>query len=190
VSGATPTTIKNAIVEGAVYSSYTLWHFVNGFVSDSIRAYTLHIYSEDIARQMFSSPNYETQLFAIKQLKTADYSTHFDQICQVIRHGVPLIKAYLIGEIPLPFNDQELNRKFVEFFPELDLFSKSVFIDRITGVKQIATIFLPLLRTHLEILDQRQLEKYLLAYQKFEIQGYKELLKKNIKKKNGNVGNF
>lgn len=178
VTGATPKTIKNAVVEGAVYSSYALWHLVNGAVKDSLRAFTLEIYSEDIAKQLLSSANYETQLFALKQMKVEDYNSHFAQICQVISKSVPLIKAYLISKAPLPFQDKEQNQKFVSLFPELDGYSKSIFMDRITGEKQLAAIFLPLMIPQLHILDQRQLDKYFSAYQKFEIPGYQKLLEK------------
>jgi hypothetical protein len=40
VTGATPTSVKEQVVEGAVYSVYTLWHFVNGSVKDSIKLFT------------------------------------------------------------------------------------------------------------------------------------------------------
>jgi hypothetical protein len=172
VTGATPATIKNAVVEGAVYTSYALWHFVNGSVGNRMRTYTLLHFSEDIANLMFSSANYETQLFAIKQIKSDDYSIHFEQICKMITRGVPLIKAYLIGKIPLPFNDQEQNKKLVLLFPGLDSYSKSVFIDRVTADHQLAVVFLPLMKTQLESLDQKQLDKYRIACQKFGIPGY------------------
>jgi len=182
VSGATPATIKKAVVEGAVYSSHTLWHFVNGQIKDSIRAFTLRNYSEQIAIQMLNSENYETQLFALKQFKSEDYDSHFTMICQLIQKSVPLIKAYLINKSPLPFHSREQNLKFVSLFPELDGYSKSVFIDRITGDEKLATIFLPLMIPLLPILDQSQSDKIITAAKKFEILGFPELLERNIEK--------
>lgn len=57
VTGATPATIRNAVVEGAVYSSYTLWHLANGPISDSLRVFTLKNYSEQIASHLFKFRN-------------------------------------------------------------------------------------------------------------------------------------
>ncbi len=178
VTGATPQTIKNAVVEGAVYSSFTLWHFVNGAIKDSIAAFTLSIYSEPVAQQMLTSDNYETQLFALRKWSETDYELHSDLLFQVIRQSVPLIKAYVISKSPLPFGKIEKNRQLVGLFPMLDGYSKSIFINRITTEKNLATVFLPLMLTMIEDFDKKQLEQIAVAYQKFEIPGYKEQKKK------------
>jgi hypothetical protein len=169
VTGATPTTIKNSVVEGAVYSSYGLWHFVNGPVKDSIRAYTLRIYSDEIVRQLLGSSNYETQLFALKKFQPEDYCSHFDQIIEVVRKSVPLVKAYIIAKMPLPLHNQEQNKAFVRLFPNLDTYSKSIFIDRITADSQLSNCFLPLMKPLIKNLDQRQMGKCSLAAEKFGI---------------------
>jgi hypothetical protein len=67
-------------------------------------------------------------------------------------------------------------------FPELDGYSKSVFIDRITGDEKLAPIFLPLMIPQLTILDQKQSDKIITAVKKFDISGFLELLEKNIEK--------
>lgn len=169
VSGATPATIKKAVVEGAVYSSHTLWHFVNGPIKDSIRAFTVRNYSEQIAIQMLNSENYETQLFAIKQIPLDEYESHFEILTQVIRKSNPLICAYIINRTPLPFHDQDKNISLLSLFPVLDGYSKSIFLNRITDDRKLATIFLPLLKTQLDIFNPNQLELYYSAYQKFDI---------------------
>ncbi|OGT22209.1 MAG: hypothetical protein A2342_09455 [Gallionellales bacterium RIFOXYB12_FULL_54_9] len=181
ITGATPQTIKNAVVEGAVYTSFTLWHFVNGAIKDSIAAITLSIYSEQVARQMLISENYETQLFALRKWTKTDYELHFDLLFQVIRQSVPLIKAYAISKSPLPFVTLEKNRQFVSLYPLLDAYSKSIFLNRITAGKDMATVYLPLMMTLLSDLDQKQLEQVTVAVQKFEIPGFQEL-KKNLTK--------
>lgn len=40
ITGATPQTIRDAVVDGAVYTSYTLWHWANGDAVDEIRRLT------------------------------------------------------------------------------------------------------------------------------------------------------
>jgi hypothetical protein len=177
VSGATPATIKKAVVEGAVYSSHTLWHFVNGQIKDSIRAFTLRNYSDQIAIQMLNSENYETQLFALKQIPQEQYESQFEILFQVIRKGSPLIRSYLINRAPLPFHDQEKNRKLALLYPDFDGYCKSVFIDRITSEKLVAEVFIPLMIPQFQLLDDRQQDKLVTQVQKFEISGLEELLK-------------
>lgn len=181
VTGATPQTIKNAVVEGAVYSSYTLWHFVNGPIKDSIAAFTLSIYSEPIARQMLISDNYETQLFALRKWTNTDYELHSDLLFQIIGKSVPLIKAYAISKSPLPFATIEKNQQFVALYPLLDAYSKSIFLNRITAEKNLATVYLPLMIPMLMDFDKKQFEQVVVAYQKFQIPGYQKL-EKNLTK--------
>jgi len=177
VSGATPATIKNAVVEGAVYSSHTLWHFINSQIKDSIRAFTLRKYSEQMGSQMLNSTNFETQLFALKQISLEQYESHFEMLFQVIRKSSPLIRAYIMNKAPLPFHDQEKNQKLALLFPDLDGYAKSAFIDRITAEKQVAVVFIPLMLPQFQSLDQRQQDKFIIQVQKFEISGMEELIK-------------
>lgn len=174
VTGATPKTIKNSVVEGAVYSSYTLWHFVHGAIKNKLSSFTHDIYSEQIARQLLISDNYETQLFALRKLSEKDFETHADLLFQVIRQSAPLIKAYVIGKTPLPFNNIEKNKQFVALFPELDDYSKSIFLNRITSERRIASTFLPLISSLLTDFNTKQLEIITDTYQKFEISDFQK----------------
>jgi hypothetical protein len=183
VTGATPATIKRSVVEGAVYSTYTLWHFVNGAVKDSMRSYTGCIYSVQIAGQLLSSYNYETQLFALKRMGKEEYTASLPLIFQVIGRSSPLVKSYIISKAPLPFQDEEQNLKFVSLFPMLDGYSRSIFLDRVTSDSKLATLFLPLMIPVLEDLNKKQLEQYLIAYQKFGIPDIQELEEKISKMK-------
>ena len=178
VTGATPQTIKKAVVEGAVYSSFTLWHFINGAVKDSIATYTQSIYSEPIARQMLFSDNYETQLFALRKWSESDYELHSDLLFQVISQSVPLIKAYAINKAPLPFEQKEKNQQFVALFPALDDYSKSIFLNRISTEENVAKVILPLVFPLFGDLNKKQQELIAGAYQKFEIPGYEEQIEK------------
>ncbi len=178
ITGATPKTIKNSVVEGAVYSSFTLWHFVNGTIKYQMTQFTQNIYSEPIARQLLQSANYETQLFALKKMSEKDFEIYSDLLCEVISKSVPLIKAYIIVKAPLPFSSFELNKQFATLFPALDDYSKSMFLNRITTEEKAAKVFLPLVFTMFEDLNKKQQELIAGAYQKFEIPGSHELKEK------------
>lgn len=178
VTGATPQTIKKAVVDGAVYSSFTLWHFINGSIKNSFIAFTESIYSELIARQMLLSDNYETQLFALRKWTESDYEVHSDLLFQIIRQSAPLIKAFAINKAPLPFEQKEKNQQFVALFPALDDYSKSIFLNRITADKNLATVFLPLLISGSMDFNQKQQEQIAGAVQKFGIPGLEEQIEK------------
>jgi hypothetical protein len=132
----------------------------------------------EVAKQLLNSDNYDSQLFALKQMSDADFETEFSFLFQVLRRSIPLIKAYIINKAPLPFIDKNRNEEFVSIYPELDTYSKSVFIDRITKEKNVAIVFLPLVIPQLNLLDSRQLDKCVSAFQNFEIPVPPEYLNK------------
>ena len=130
VTGATQESIRNSVVEGAAYSSFVLWQFVYGQVKDSIRTYTRSIYSENIAKQLLNSNNYETQMFALKQMTNDDYEAFLPLLFQMIKRSVPFVRSYIISHLPLSLLDNEQKRNLISLFPELDINSKTIFIDR------------------------------------------------------------
>jgi hypothetical protein len=83
-----------------------------------------------------------------------------------------------MNRAPLPFRDQEKNRRLALLFPDLDGYTKSAFIDRISAEKPIAVVFIPLLLPQFQSLDQRLQDKLITQVQKFEISGLEELIKK------------
>lgn len=145
VTGATPASVKDQVVEGAVYSAYTLWHFANGSISDSLKQHTSSIFSEKLALQLLQSTNHETQIFALKLLPKAFFDTYTTQILDVLAKSSPLVRAYIIQTMPLPLSTMEKNRALASLYGSLDSYSKSIFRERIVSTKTIAEIFSPLL---------------------------------------------
>lgn len=178
VTGATPSTIKKTVVEGAVYSSFTLWHFVNGTIRNDLAAYTMGLYSDTILRVLLESRNYETQLFALRQMNDADFRKHANLIFSMLGNSSPLINAYIIRKLPLPFSNQENNKKFISRFPELDDYSISIFIDRIVSENGLVTSLLHLLTSQIEHLDDRQLALISTSLRKYGLPEYSELFDK------------
>jgi len=144
VTGATPASVKEQVVEGAVYSVFTLWHFINGQIKDSIQHFTKSIFSDKLAKQMLLSSNYETQLFALRLVADSFYESNLSLIFDSMRKSSPLVRAFILNKIPLPFSNPENNKAFASFYVELDSYSKSIFRQRMATSKAIADIFIPL----------------------------------------------
>jgi len=177
VTGATPQTVKKSVIEGAVYSSYSLWHFVNGTIKNNFVNFTLDIYSEPISRQMILSDNYETQLFALNKWSEADYETQSELLFQIILKSVPLVKANAITKTPLPFKSTEKNQQFIALFPMLDNYSKSIFMNRIITEKSVTEVFLPFIIENSKDFNKKQTEQIVETCRKFAISGCEDLVK-------------
>lgn len=57
VTGATMKTFDGATVEGALYTVYTLWHFINGGIRKELLAYTDNMIDDSLIAYMLGSEN-------------------------------------------------------------------------------------------------------------------------------------
>lgn len=159
VTSATPATIKKVVVDGAVYTSWALWHLVNGPLCDTMRVHTRSVYSDEISNLLLESENYESQLFALRLMTISDFENRISLIFRVLKKSNPLVRAYIIHKIQLPLGNPEKNLEFVKLYPGLDPYSKSIFLDRILSSGTVAEVFIPLVRKAGIITDQKQLLK-------------------------------
>lgn len=68
VTGATKKTIKNEIIDGALYTCYTLWHLANGDVVKEIEKITSKNMNEQLLHQFLKSKNYNYRYWAMDQV--------------------------------------------------------------------------------------------------------------------------
>lgn len=128
ITGATAREIQFAIVEGALYSTYTLWHLVNGKINQNIRNYTLSIYNAEIEDQLLHAENPKTLLFGLKHLDEGYFDNHFDRIIDIMKSGHPLVNFYIAKKINPAILSIEKNRNsLLEIWDILDRNTQSVF---------------------------------------------------------------
>lgn len=169
VTGATPASLKNAVIAGAGYTSYTLWHFVNGNIKDQMMTFTKSIYSDSIAHILLKSTNFETQLFALQLMPSNDFERNIEMLFAVIQKNMPIISAYIINKAVLPFHDPQKNIELASRYPELDSYSKSTFMNKVISNKETAEVFIPLLLKQLRTDDKKEKEKLMQAIEKYQI---------------------
>ena len=100
VTGATDLQIKNAVVDGALYSTYTLWHLVNGDIKNVLINSTINNYNSKMEQQLILSNNIKSIIFAFKQFDERDYISRFQEVIQVMKKGYPLVNFYISKNIP------------------------------------------------------------------------------------------
>ena len=109
VSGATSKEIKSTVVEGAVYSTYTLWHLVNGGIVNQLRKHTQTNYNPAIQNQLLESENPKTLLFVLKTFNAEDYIDHFEKVISIMKLNIPVINFYIAKKIPKTLFSKEEN---------------------------------------------------------------------------------
>jgi hypothetical protein len=109
-TGATSIQIKNSVVEGAMYSTYTLWHLVNGQIRQDLRNYTLTNYNSAIENQLLRSGNSNMILFALKQWDEQDYMDRFDEVILIMQNRNALVNFYISKNLSKSVFELEENR--------------------------------------------------------------------------------
>jgi hypothetical protein len=100
VTGATSVQIKNAVVEGAMYSTYTLWHLIHGRIRQKLIDYTIQNFDQHIEYQMIHSGNPHMIITALKQWTNDHYVDRFDELITILSSGNPLVNFFITKNLP------------------------------------------------------------------------------------------
>ncbi|MDF7819708.1 hypothetical protein P1X15_18960 [Runella sp. MFBS21] len=87
-AGATLKTVKNEVIDGAVYTCYTLWHIAHGKVVAEMQRITETFKSEELLHRFLTDHNHHYQYWAMERFMTDEgkVTTGFEaDIQQVIR---------------------------------------------------------------------------------------------------------
>lgn len=106
VTGATPQTIKNEVIAGAVYTCYTLWHLANGNVVDEIRNITAKRCDATLLHTFLGSGNHHYQYWAMDKIisENGDVEHEFIADVQSIITGNNIFTArYALSEVSSAF---------------------------------------------------------------------------------------
>ncbi|MDN5213437.1 hypothetical protein QQ020_15310 [Fulvivirgaceae bacterium BMA12] len=159
MSGATKKEIKEAVVDGGLYSCYTLWHLVHGEVKKQMIAYLESIHSEALNHYFLYTPYEDYQAYALKQLDKENFSAHTQQIISIFKEGSPLIRTYILKKMPVSvLNDQGVTAQLFGIFPSLDVNTKTLLIKKMDTADATAA---QLLAKHVTAMTKNQLRNYL-----------------------------
>ena len=159
VSGATKKEIKESIVEGALYSCYTLWHLIHGEAARKIEHYLDSIYTEELERAFLFSAYEPYNYYALKKMEVSSFEKYAERIAGIFAVAKPLSRTYILKKMPADMLETEsLSLKFYEHFAEVDINTKTLLINHLPQAHPIA---LRLLSAQLEIMTKNQLKVYL-----------------------------
>lgn len=159
VTGATRKEIKESVIEGALYSCYTLWHLVYGEVTGKIKAYLQSIYSAELAADFLYSDYPEYQFYALKQMSSTDYQSHLSQVLHIIESSAPLIRNYILKKLPKDsWREGDFSQGLYALFSTIDLNSKTLLLQNLPNAHPTAAT---LLSQQVMVMTKNQLKMYL-----------------------------
>lgn len=185
ISGATKKEVKTTVVEGALYSCYTLWHLAYGNAAEKIKNHLPAIRSDSLANYFLQSGYEAYQMDALKQLSLTDFQEKIDLLIPILKNGKPLIRAYILKKLPKPlFGHPLFVAEVYQNFSDLDFNSRTLLINHLQYSKPDVAIALS---KQLTIMSENQLNtflKQLESHQKFQMESVMNNLRKYAEDKN------
>lgn len=107
ITGATPKTIKNEVIGGAVYTCFTLWHIANGPVKQALNDITGTHWNKALLRAFLSSTNHHYQYRAIDEVvNTKETLNNFHaQVLDIITGPNIFTARYALDKLPTELFD-------------------------------------------------------------------------------------
>ncbi len=99
VAGATNTSIKDEVVEGALYSTYTLWHIVNGSIAQKIKAHSQTMFNKKLLDKMLSSNREQYQYYALNKIPSSKLAGYTHEFIGLIKSGIGNVPYFAIEKI-------------------------------------------------------------------------------------------
>ncbi len=126
-TGATAKEIKEVVVDGALYSTFTLWNLVNGDIRSRLKDHTKAHLNEQKLDQLLDSENPRTVQFGLKNMGKEDYVAQFPKLLTILARGNGLVNFYLVKKIPAEAFAKEANQAALKaIWENLDLNTRSV----------------------------------------------------------------
>ena len=100
ITGATKLEIKQSVVEGALFSCFTLYHLVHGSAQNKMKETTALIYNEEVAEEFLTSKNKYYQEYAIKNLPLNKFEGEIFSIVSIFKTANPLNRSIILKKLP------------------------------------------------------------------------------------------
>ena len=188
VTGATAKEVKEAVVDGALYSSYTIYHIVYGSLSDSIYRDFERKYNPLLQHKLLSSDHPDYQLYALKRLDKESFIHHKDRLLELIHLAIPLNRLYIMKKMPdHMWHNQKVQEEIAEFYTDLDVNSMSYFLRKLVSIDHISSTTILRLVNSIEHMSQNQMKALIRILSKKETELTEVILdriKANLQNKN------
>lgn len=130
VAGATYKSLSGAVVRGAVYSSHTLWHIVNGELAGKIVAHTEALMSEEVLVSMLDSDNYHQQFYALNKIDTGN-EKYIPKLIGLITEGDSYVPFFAIEKIPdWAWSSAKYQSKIISLLKEVEFRMQNEILNR------------------------------------------------------------
>jgi hypothetical protein len=132
ITGATIGEVKDAVIEGAVYSCHTLWHIANGPVSDSLQKHTINSLNRVLVRKLVDQNDSHTNYFLIHNFSAYDFAIYLPEVLEAIKKGEGYFAKNAIEKLPAELLCEiESQDFFTAHYQNLDYFAQVALLEKL-----------------------------------------------------------
>lgn len=159
VSGATKKEIKTAIVEGALYSCYTLWHLSYGEAAEKIKENLPKIYNNALANHFLNSGHDAYHMYGMENLAKEDFHDRVPELTQVLKNSKPVTRKYTLKKMPKElYNESMIVDQLYGNISDLDFNARTLLIKNLKYSNEKAA---NALSTQMDVMSKNQLKSFL-----------------------------
>ena len=162
-TGATALEIKEEVVEGALYTSYTIWHLAyKGDIKNMLTAHTDLVYDKGLQGEFLKSQRPDYEIFALRRFSNEDFQKNMGFIIRSMEEGIPLLRKFILKDLPDPiWEEEEIQTRLCGMFSALDVNSRTFLLDKLKNSKSIKIKSIESLSREIQKMNKNQLIAYL-----------------------------
>jgi hypothetical protein len=161
-SGATKTTVKNEVIEGALFTCYTLWHIANDEVIDSIKHQTKNKLDPTLINKMLEKNNIQYSYFLINELTEQELYKYLDLFLKTMPKTEGYFSKNAFEKFPFYFFETKIMQEFLRInFSKLDYYTQKAIINKLqfcTNINSLHIFFLEQLESSNSFLHQNLID--------------------------------
>lgn len=133
-TGATVLEIKESVIEGGVYSCYSLWHLAHGSVIDSLQRRTSSLLDSTLVAHMVSKADQDISYFLIQQFSEQDYLQYLPQFLKTFEYGSGYYAKNALEKMPAKVFSLPITQNFFATqFVQLNYFAQVALLKKLQG---------------------------------------------------------
>lgn len=162
-TGATALEIKEEVVEGALYSSYTLWHLAyNGSVKNLIVQTTEDLIDHELLLDFLTSERSDYQLMGVQNLKEQDYYDLESEWLHVLKIGIPLLRKHVMNNLPESlWEESRIQENICLLISDFDVNSRTLLIKKLAEREHVSSQSLENISMYFTSLNKNQITEFL-----------------------------
>jgi hypothetical protein len=134
-SGATIEAIKGEVIDGALFTCYTLWHIANGAVVDSIRRHTQQQLDKPLIAKIMGYNASSAPYYLIENMSEAQFAQNLPEVIELIKTGKGYFPKNAIEKIPEKlFGQKEVQNFLIQNYDSLSYYTQVAALSKLQKV--------------------------------------------------------